>query len=197
MYTNRIVGAWSLIAVSLLSVIVFLIHPIAPDHAALIGRWGINAITHSLGVGLLPLLLFGCWCLGEWLGLNRPLVRFALCCNLLVVVLTAVAGLTSGWITSAGYELGHDFGKLAVAINRACDRGYVAFTALGMIANGLAFPPDYRSLRLFSLLIGALPLAWVLSGSFDPQVHPMLVLTLGQLIWWVSAAQAMLRSPAD
>lgn len=196
MHTNRTVGAWSLIAVSLLSVVVFLIHPIAPDRAALIGPWGTNAITHTLGVGLLPLLLLGCWALGEWLGLDRPLVRLALCCNVLAVVLMAMAGLTSGWISPAGYELGHDFGKLAVAMNRACDRGYVAFTALGMIANGLALGRSRRSLRLYSLVVGVVPLAWVLSGRFDPQVHAMLVLTLGQLAWWVSVGQAM-RAPVD
>lgn len=197
MHSNRTAGGWALIATALASVVVFFIHPFSPDHGPILGPWGMNSITHTLGVGLLPILLMGCWALAEWLGLDRPLVRLALCANLLMVVLTAVAGLTSGWITPAGYELGHDFGKLAVAINRACDRGYVAFMALAMLGNGLSLPRRWRGLRNYSLVIGIAPLAWVLSGAFDPHVHAMLLLSLGQMVWWIALGRAMVQGDAE
>lgn len=194
---NHRAGGWALIAVGLLNVLVFTIHPTRGDTAPLIGPWGINAITHTLGVGLMPVLLLGCWALAEWLGLDRPVVRLGLCCNLLAVVLVCIAGLTSGWITPAGFELSEDAGRLGAAINRACDRGYVAFMGLAMFANGLALQPLHRVLRLFSPLIGLAPVAWVLSGAFAPHVHAMLLLAIGQVTWWIAMGRLLLAAAKD
>jgi hypothetical protein len=190
---NRKYGAWALIGASLLNVLIFMIHPTSGDHARL-GPWEINGVTHTLGVGGLPVLLFGFWALAEWLGLDRPVVRIGLICALLSVVLTAIAGLTSGWITPAAYDLGQELWKLAMAINRACDRGYVAFMALAMLFFGLGMPSCHRPLRLYTLAIGLLPLGWVMSGSFDPRIHAMLVLAVAQVIWLIAVGRAMLTS---
>lgn len=192
---NRTAGGWALIAVGLLNVLVFLIHPTRGDQAPLVGPWGINAITHTLGVGLMPVMLLGCWALADWLGLDRPLVRLALCCNLLAIMLVCIAGLTSGWVTPAGFELSQEAGRMGVALNRACDRGYVAFMGIAMFCNGLAFPSRWRALKLFSPFVGLIPLAWVLSGYFNPHVHAMLLLSAGQVIWWIAAGRTLLVQP--
>jgi len=193
---NRKYGAWALIGLGLLNVLVFMIHPTRVGHAQLIGPWDVNDITHTFGVGGAPVLLFGFWALAEWLGLDRPVVRIGFAFGLLTVVLIASAGLTSGWITPAGLEIGPDFARLGLVINRAFDRGYVAFMALAMLCFGLAMPRSHRLLRLYSLAAGLLPLGWVLSGSFDPRVHAMLMLALLQVSWLIAAGRAMLANKA-
>lgn len=194
---NRTAGGWALIAVGLINILVFMIHPVRGDTAPLIGPWGINAITHTLGVGLMPLLALGCWALAEWLGLDRPMVRLALCCNLLGVVLVCMAGLTSGWISPAAFDLGPEFGKLGVMSNRAWDRGYVAFIGLGMALNGLSLPAGRTVLRVFGAVTGLLTVGWVLSGAFDPRVHAMLILSLVQVIWFGAMGWVLLKADPD
>ena len=194
---NRTAGGWALIAVGLLNVLLFLIHPTRPDHTALIGPWGINAITHTLGVGTVPLMLLGNWALAEHLGLDRPLVRLALCCNLLAASLVCLAGLTSGWITPTWGELGPELGRMGVLLNRACDRGYVAFLGLGMLLAALSLRTAPGWLRPFGVLAGLGTVGWVLSGQFSPSVHAMLALSLTQILWWISAGRLLLSGGAD
>ncbi len=191
---NRTAGGWALIAVGLINVLVFTIHPVRGDTEPLIGPWGINAITHTLGVGLMPLLLLGCWALAEWLGLDRPMVRLALCCNLLGAVLVCMAGLTSGWVTPAAFELGPEFGNMGAKLNRAWDRGYVAFNGLGIALNGLALSRTHKVLGLLGACSGLLSVGWVLSGSFDPRVHAMLILSLIQVLWFGAMGWVLLKS---
>lgn len=191
---NLQAGGRALIALAMLSVLVFLIHPTHGDAAPLIGPWGVNAITHTLGVGSLPLMGLGFWALGEWLGLHRPVVRLALICALLAIGLTAMAGLTSGWITYPALQLGEAEGRLSVLINRACTRGTVGFTALAIMLSGHALPGPHAALRAWSLVLGLGSLAWLLSGAFAPGVHPMLVLSLAQLGWYVATGRLLLAA---
>lgn len=194
---NRTAAGWALIATGLLNVLIFALHPLGGDQSRLFGLWEINSVTHTLGVGLMPVLLMGFWGLAEWLGLERPVVRLALCCNLLAVVLVCLAGLTSGWITPVAYDLAESAWRMAMALNRACDRGYLALLGVGMILNGLALSAEHRGLRLYSLAIGLFPLLWLLSGTFKPVVHAMLALSLGQVAWWLAIGRLLLRAPGD
>lgn len=191
---NQTAGGRALVLVGVINVLVFTIHPVRGDTAPLIGPWGVNAITHTLGVGLTPLLALGCWALAEWLGLDRPMVRLALCCNLLGAVLVCMAGLTSGWISPVAADMGREFGNFGIISNRAWDRGYIAFISLGMMLNALSLPAGHKVLRLFGAAAGLLTVGWVLSGAFDARVHAMLILSLVQIGWFGVMGWVLLKA---
>ena len=193
---NRIWGGRAMIAAGALTLIVFLIHPTHADSETILGPWGINDITHSLALGVVTILAYGLWSLAEWLGVDRPLVRLATISNVLGVILIVIAALVSGWVTPVGVVEGESFADLATAFNRACDRGYVAFTAIAMLLNGVSLPSKYSKLRLFSLPVGLIPIVWVLSGYFNPDVHAMTVLAVLQGSWLIAIGRTIMRSEA-
>ena len=190
---NRLWGGRAMIAAGLLTLIVFSIHPTHVDRDPVLGLWGINDITHSLALGTVALLAYGFWSLAEWLGIDRPLVRLAAVFNIMAVMLIVIAALVSGWVTPAAILEGGSFGQLSVTLNRACDRGYVAFTAIAMLLNGLCLPHNYSKLRLVSWPAALIPLGWVVSGYFNPDVHAMMVLAVLQGGWFVVTGWMMMR----
>ena len=198
--TNRTAGGWALIGFAIIAIFIFLIHPDRIDETPLIGPWSLNAITHSVALVYVPLLGLGFWALGEWLGLDRPLVRVALVFNLLAVVLMTLAPLVSGFITASAFADGEATGRLAVAFNRAFDRGYIGYSAIALLLNGVSLPRERWLWKALSWPIGLAPLAWLASGRFDPDPHAMLLLAVAQGGWFLVAGWALLaadrQSPA-
>lgn len=193
---NRLWGGRALLAVAAATVFIFLIHPVHADPQVM-GPFGLNSFTHGFALVMVPLVGFGTFAFAEWLGLDRPLVRLALWCNLLATVLMAIAPLVSGWVTGQGFAMGHEFGDLAVALNRALARGYVTLGAAAMLLNGLATDRDRPLLRWTGLIAGTLPLLWLASGTFAANVHAMLILALLQGSWFVLAGRALTGSARD
>lgn len=192
--TNRQAGGWALIGIAIATIVIFIIHPVQIDQTTLIGPWGLNTITHAFAIAYVPLIAVGVFALAEWLGLDRPLVRVALAFNLLAVVLMMLAPLVSGFITGDAYVTGADFGRLAVSFNRAFDRGYIGFTAIAMLFNGLALPAGHRLWKYLSVPAAIGPLLWLASGSFHPDPHAMLLLAIAQGGWFLAAGRALLAA---
>lgn len=189
---NRIWGGRALMTVAAATVFIFVIHPVKVDDH-FVGPFGLNTFTHAFALMFVPLIAVGTFAFAEWLGLDRPLVRLALAFNLLATVLMVVAPLVSGWVTGAGIELGPDFGRLSAAFNQAMARGYIAFGAAAMLLNGLATTRERPVLRWVGIVAGALPLAWLASGTFAPHVHAMLLLSILQGAWFVVAGRTLAR----
>ena len=190
--TNRQAGGYALIGIALVTIFIFLIHPSRIDRELVLGLWGLNTITHALALALIPALGLGFVALADWLGLERPLVRLALTFNLLALVLMTLAPLVSGFIVADAFAAGDELGRLAVSFNRALDRGYVGYTAAAMLLNALALPRGHRLWKALTLPAALAPLAWLASGTFDPDTHAMLVLAVAQGAWFLVAGRALL-----
>ena len=192
--TNRKVGGWALIGIAIATILIFMIHPTSIDREVTIGPWGLNTMTHTLALAYIPAIGLGFFALAEWLGLDRPLVRLALSFNLLALVLMTLAPLVSGFIVPDAFDAGQEFGRLAVSFNRAFDRGYICFTAVAMLLNGLALPDGHRLWKWLSIPAGAAPLMWLASGEFHPDPHAMLLLAIIQGGWFVAAGRALIAA---
>ena len=195
--TNSRVGGWTLIAIAIATVLIFMIHPTTVDAGASIGPWGRNVMTHAVALAFIPAIGLGFFALAEWLGLDRPMVRLALSFNLLALVLMTLAPLVSGFIVPDAFDAGKDFGRLAVSFNRAFDRGYIGVTAAAMLLNGLALPAGHRLWKWLSLPAGAAPLVWLASGEFHPDPHAMLILATIQGGWFVAAGRALIAADRE
>lgn len=192
--TNQRIGGWALIGMSIATILIFIVHPTSIDQAPMIGQWGLNTMTHTFALAYIPVIALGFVALGEWLGLDRPLVRLALSFNLLAVVLMTLAPLVSGFIVPDAVAAGDEFGRLAISFNRAFDRGYIGFTAIAMLINGLALPTGHLLWKWLSIPAGAAPLVWLASGDFHPDPHSMLLLALVQGGWFAAAGWALIRA---
>lgn len=192
--TNRRFGGYALIGIALATTLIFIIHPSRVDRDLVLGLWGLNSITHTLALACIPAIAVGFVALAEWLGLDRPLVRLALAFNLLAVVLMTLAPLVSGFITADAFATSEEAGRLAVAFNRAFDRGYIGFTAVAMLLNTLALPHGHRVWKTLALPAAVAPLMWLGSGAFRPDTHAMLVLALLQGGWFVLAGRALIAA---
>ena len=192
--TNRRAGAYALIGIALATVVIFMIHPTRVDRELVLGLWGLNSITHTLALAYVPAIALGFVALAEWLGLDRPLVRLALAFNLLAVMLMTLAPLVSGFIVADAFAASEGAGRLAVAFNRAFDRGYIGFIAAAMLLNALALPSGHRVWKWLTIPAALGPLAWLASGNFHPDTHAMLLLAVLQGGWFVSAGRALLAA---
>ena len=96
--TNSRVGGWTLIAIAIATVLIFMIHPTTVDAGASIGPWGRNVMTHAVALAFIPASGLGVFALGAWLGLDRPLVRQPSKSNLLE---QSAGGSFQGWTGGA------------------------------------------------------------------------------------------------
>src|SRR5690349_12791139 len=103
--TNERVGASALIAGAILSILVFAFHPSHVVEQPLVGPFTLSQLVHGTALLGVPLMAYGLWQLGEWLGLDRPASRMAVVLSLLAAAATVNAAVISNFVTPAAAKL--------------------------------------------------------------------------------------------
>jgi hypothetical protein len=205
---HRKAGGIALIAASIASVSLMSFHPTHGGGPLSVGPFDVNQIVHSTALLAGALVLYGFVALARWLGADRPVVMIALSFAVLGTIAMLIAATISGFVTGRIVVARSDVvpgllpalmqvGQLAVALNRAFARVYIAFFSVAFLLWALGWPSRDtfgKIARGVGLLVGGGILAWLLSGTFKAEVHPVLIVAVGQALWLILAGSAMLRA---
>jgi hypothetical protein len=223
--TNERAGPIALIIGAILSILVFAFHPSHVVEQPVLGPFTLSQLVHGTALLGVPLLLYGLWQLGEWLGLDRAAARMAVVLSLLAATATINAAVISNFVTPAAakYSMmshaapphgapphaapaGHGttprmilppLVSVAVATNRGFAQVHVAFLSLAVLLFGLAIRPRNSLLGWAGVAVGAAPVMWQLSGQFAPSTHTMPLIIFPQALWMIAAGAVMLRHRSD
>jgi len=216
--TNDRAGPLALIAGAVLSILVFAFHPSHVVEQPLIGPFTLSQLVHGAALLGVPLLAYGLWHLGEWLGLNQAAARMAVVLSMLAAAATVNAAVISNFVTPAAAKVSAGQGAaphaarlrhgarsvtmpplaaVAVATNRGFAQVHVAFLSLALLMFGLAIWKRQPLLGWAGVSVGLLPILWQLSGTFSPSTHTMPLIIFPQSLWMIVAGVVMLRSPSD
>lgn len=211
-------GAWALIFGAILVVVVFAVHPTHAGGAPVLGPFTLAQLVHGTALVGVPLLSFGMWQMGEWLGLSRPVVRMGLILAALAMALTTNAAVVSNFMTSAAARvsaMSHPPAAaptataastgpaqmqmpplvgVSVALNRGFAQVHVAYFSLALLLFGIAALGRFSILGWAGIAVGAYPLLWQLSGRFSPETTTMPWIAFPQAAWLIAAAIVMLRA---
>ena len=194
-------GALAIIAGVIASVALMAAHPTSVGTMQ-IGPWDINVIVHAVAVLATPLLGYGAFALTKLIA--RPLAGLALAFYLFGCAAIMSAAIMSGFVmtelvgaahTPGASRTGIDFQSLANLThwqNQAYANVYTGLAAIAVLMWSIAWRGRAVE-RVLGVIVGAGTLAWMATGTLVLNIHGMLAVTLGQAVWWLFAARAMMR----
>ena len=223
--TNDRAGPIALIIGAILSILVFAFHPTHVVEQPVLGPFTLSQLVHGTALLGVPLLAYGLWQLGEWLGLDKAAPRMAVVLSLLAAAATVNAAVISNFVTPAAAKVsmmghggspqaaapdaarvGHGSAprmtmpplvSVAVATNRGFAQVHVAFLSLALLLFGLAIRSRNALLGWSGVAVGIGPVLWQLSGQFAPSTHTMPLVIFPQALWMIAAGTVMLRRASD
>ena len=216
-------GAWAMIASAILTMLVFAFHPAHVAGQPLLGPFTLSQLVHGTALVAVPLMAFGLWQFGEWLGLDRAIVRLAVLLSFLAAATTINAAVISNFVTPVAARAAmpghgrpavapaaahpqrsvHEAARphvmpplvaMSVAMNRGFAQVHVAFLSIALLLFGLAIRSRSAVLGWSGAAVGSFPILWQLSGQFAPSTHSMPIIVFPQSIWMIAAAVSMLRA---
>ena len=223
--TNDRAGPIALISGAILSILVFAFHPSHVVEQPVLGPFTLSQLVHGTALLGVPLLAYGLWQLGEWLGLDKAAPRLAVVLSLLAAAATVNAAVISNFVTPAAAKMsmmghaapphaaapqaapaGHGSAprmtmpplvSVAVATNRGFAQVHVAFLSLALLLFALAIRSRNALLGWSGVAVGIGPVLWQLSGQFAPSTHTMPLVIFPQALWMIAAGTVMLRRSSD
>ena len=162
----------------------------------------INVIVHAVAVVATPFLAYGAFALTKLIA--RPLAGLALAFYAFGCVAIMSAAIMSGFVMTQIVNSAHipgaegagiDFQSLADLThwqNQAYAYVYTGLAAIAVLMWSIAWR-EAALQRLLGFIVGAGTLAWMASGALVLNIHGMMAVTLGQAVWWLLAARAMMR----
>lgn len=168
-----------------------------------IGPFDLNEIVHAVAVLATPLLVFGAFALTKVIG--RPLAGLALASYVFGCVAVMSAATMSGFVmtqlvdaahTRGASRTGIDFQSLANLThwqNQAYANVYTGLAAIAVLLWSIAWR-DAPLQRVLGVVVGGGTLAWMLTGTMTLNIHGMMAVVLGQAVWMLFAASAMMRA---
>jgi hypothetical protein len=196
-------GALALIVACLAYMSLMAVHP---SHAGgpSLGHITLNDAVHWTGLLVIPLLAYGYLELARWLGPSRPLVGLATCAMAFSLVAGMGAAILSGLVAP---EIAHAADKMespVEVLNAMRHFGYwlnqgfaTIHYALAMISIGLfslALLKQAKALAIGGLVLSAGFLVWLATGTWRPDIHGALFVTLAFACWTIAAALRMRKS---
>lgn len=103
--TNERAGPMALIVGAILSILVFAFHPTHVVEQRVLGPFTLSQLVHGTALLGVPLLAYGLWQLGEWLGLDRAPARLAVILSMLAAAATVNAAVISNFVTPAAAKM--------------------------------------------------------------------------------------------
>lgn len=221
--TNERAGPMAMIAGAILSILVFAFHPSYVVEQPVIGPFTLSQLVHGTALLGVPLMAYGLFQLGEWIGFDRTVSRMAVVLSFLAAIATVNAAVISNFVTPAAAKsslMGHSapphdapvkaasaghgtsprmtlppLVSVAVATNRGFAQVHVAFLSLALLLFGLAIRSRSALLGWSGVAVGLLPILWQLSGQFSPSTHSMPLIIFPQSLWMIAVGTMMLRRP--
>lgn len=205
----RRAGAWALVLGMLGYIAVMAAHPSHAGGAPIIGAISLNGLVHGAAIAIAPLLLFGATMLSRHISFERPLAVLALSFYAVGAVAVMLAATMSGFvmpeIAAAAHApdaaaSGTNFQALAALtrwLNQAFAHLHTALMCVAIFAWSLAWPGRTSgawALRILGFAVALGILGWQLSGALTLDIHGMGAVVIGQAVWIIAAAAAMLRA---
>lgn len=216
--SNSRAGALAMIIGAILTILVFAFHPSHVVEQPLLGPFTLSQLVHGTALVAVPLMTFGLWQAGEWLGLDKPGVRLGVLLAFLAAATTVNAAVVSNFVTPVAARTSMDAMKAhappaghgaastahamsplvstSVAMNRGFAQVHVAFLSLALLLFGLAARSRSAVLGWTGAAVGAVPLLWQLSGTFAPSTHTMPLVAFPQSAWMIALGVLMWRKAA-
>ena len=221
--SNVRAGAAAMIVGAILTMLVFGFHPSHVVETPVAGPFTLSQLVHGTALVAVPLMAFGWWQLGDWLGQEKAGPRLAVVLAFLAAATTVNAAVISNFVTPTAarisaaahtaphaapaahktptpHQAGHrplpPLVSLSVAMNRGFAQVHVTFLSLALLLFGFALRSRSALLGWTGVAVGAGPLLWQFSGQFSPSTHSMPLIVFPQAVWMIAVAAVMLRGEA-